>query len=128
MTHVPQARKLGDFFAHLVGEGRCREVPVGPDFWERGLAELPPGRLVSLLPTGPRWTTWERHPQGEEFILQLSGTLDLLLDDGDAVRPLTLGAGEFVVMPAGWWHTADDSAAGQALFITPGEGTEIRER
>lgn len=125
---VPIPRRFGDYFAVLPGATSCAEVAVGPDFWERGIAELPAGRLVSLLETGSAWSTWERHPHGEEFILQLAGALALILDDETSQCELRLEAGEFVVMPAGWWHTANTSEAGHALFITPGEGTEFRQR
>lgn len=128
MSEAPQVRQLGAYFAHLSGPGDCIEVLVGSDFWGEGMMHLPPGRLVSMLPTGAAWPTWECHPLGEEFILQLSGALSLQLDDGNKVHEVQLKAGEFVVMPAGWWHTANASEEGQALFITPGEGTEVRER
>lgn len=125
---IPKTRKFGDYFAVLTGDTSCEEVAVGRNFWEEGIAKLPTGRLVSLLPTGSAWPTWERHPHGEEFILQLAGALELILDDGTVHQPLRLESGEFIVMPAGWWHTADTSEVGQALFITPGEGTEVRQR
>ena len=36
--------------------------------------------------------------------------------------------GERVLNPPGVWHTADVHEPGDALFITPGEGTEHKPR
>lgn len=121
------AHRLGEHFVQLVGEGACHVVPVGPHFWSAGIADLPPGRLVSVIETSASWPTWERHPAGEELIIQLSGVLTLILD-GPAPSSVTLRPGEFVVVPAGVWHTADAEEPSRAIYITPGDGTEVRER
>ena len=89
---------------------------------------LPPGRLVSLIESAEDWTSWERHPHGEEFILQLSGILELILEQGRGQNTLTLQPNDFAIVPSGVWHTANVPLAGSTLFITPGEGTENRER
>jgi hypothetical protein len=39
-----------------------------------------------------------------------------------------LEAGQAVVNPRGVWHTVDVHEPGQALFVTPGRGTEHRPR
>ena len=74
------------------------------------------------------WSTWERHPAGEELVVLLSGRVDLIqeLDEGEHV--VALRPGQAVVNPPGVWHTAVVHEPGSALFITPGEGTEVRPR
>lgn len=125
---TPRSYHLGDFFAQLSEPGRCLAVEVGNDFWERGVPQLPPGRLVSLIESSENWESWERHPNGEEFILQLTGSLELILDLGHRQDTLTLNPNDFAIVPQGVWHTANVPLAGHALYITPGEGTEHRRR
>jgi len=111
----------------------ARAVPL-PDFaWtpeyldaygERFAADGDEGRLVAMGRNRESWPTWERHPAGEELVVLLSGRVDLIqrLDDGE--RRIALQPGQAVVNPPGVWHTADVHEPGDALFITPGRGTE----
>lgn len=86
------------------------------------------GRLVVMGPMSGSWDSWERHPAGEEVVVLLSGRADLIqrIDGGE--RRITLTAGRAAVNPPGVWHTADVHEPGQALFITPGRGTEHEPR
>jgi mannose-6-phosphate isomerase-like protein (cupin superfamily) len=86
------------------------------------------GRLVTLSPQEHTWTTWERHPAGEELVVQLSGRVILIQDLPDGENRLELGPGQAAINPKGVWHTADVLEAGDALFITPGRGTAHRAR
>ncbi len=62
------------------------------------------------------------------MIIQLSGELALLLEINGATIERRLRKGEFLIVPRAVWHTANVISAGQALFITPGTGTEGRPR
>ena len=86
------------------------------------------GRLVTMGRNGESWSTWERHPAGEEVVVMLSGRVDLIqrIDGGE--RRTTLEPGQAVINPTGVWHTADVHEPGDALFITPGRGTEHEPR
>jgi mannose-6-phosphate isomerase-like protein (cupin superfamily) len=86
------------------------------------------GRLVLIDRQGETWSIWERHPAGEEVVVLLSGRVDLLQDVDGVTRRIEMHPGQAVVNPAGVWHTADVHEAGDALFITPGRGTEHRPR
>ena len=86
------------------------------------------GRLVSFGRHEGDWTSWERHPAGEEVVLVITGRVVLHQEIDDEVRQTELGPGQFVVNPPGVWHTADVVEPGDALFITPGLGTEHRPR
>ena len=126
---------LADSPIHL-GRG-ATAVPL-PDFsWsaeylaayvERFAADGDEGRLVTMGVLSATWDTWERHPAGEEVVLVLSGRADLIqrIDGGE--RRIALSAGQAAVNPAGVWHTADVHEPGEALFITPGRGTEHEPR
>jgi quercetin dioxygenase-like cupin family protein len=86
------------------------------------------GRMVCVFDQGETWTTWERHPAGEELVVLLEGRVDLIQEIDGEERRIELHAGEAVVNPAGVWHTADVHEPGRGLFITPGKGTEHKPR
>jgi mannose-6-phosphate isomerase-like protein (cupin superfamily) len=86
------------------------------------------GRLVLLGELTESWDSWERHPAGEEVVAVLSGRADLIQEIDGEHRRVELRAGQAVINPPGVWHTADIHETGQALFITPGLGTEHRPR
>src|SRR5580658_5864055 len=75
------------------------------------------GRLVVISPASNTWTSWERHPAGEELVVQLSGAVTLFQEIGGAVRTIELSRGLAVVNPRGVWHTVDVHEPGEALFI-----------
>ncbi len=87
------------------------------------------GRLVSLFRFDGDWPGWEMHPAGDEVVVCLSGTMELIqeLEDGTHVHT-RLCAGEYAVNPPGTWHTADIEGEATGLFITAGEGTQHRPR
>ncbi|GGZ12080.1 cupin domain-containing protein [Novosphingobium colocasiae] len=87
------------------------------------------GRLVSLYDFAESWTSWEMHPEGEELVVCLSGTITLIQEAADgAIGTVVLAAGQYAINPAGVWHTADVSGPVTALFVTAGIGTQHRER
>jgi mannose-6-phosphate isomerase-like protein (cupin superfamily) len=86
------------------------------------------GRLVTMGEQAASWDSWERHPAGEELVVQLSGRAILIQEiDGEELRT-ELRSGQAIINPPGVWHTADVLEAGDALFITPGRGTEHKPR
>lgn len=130
---MSDAFNLSSTFVHL-GLG-ATATPL-PDFsWsreyldaytERFDADGNEGRLVCLMPQEATWYSWERHPAGEEVVILLSGRVDLIQEIDGEERVVPLGPGQAVVNPPGVWHTARVREPGQALFITPGRGTEGR--
>lgn len=86
------------------------------------------GRLVQLYSFNASWTSWERHPVGDEAVICISGEMVLIQELPEGPRKVTLRAGEYAVNPRGVWHTADAAAPATALFITAGRGTEHRPR
>jgi hypothetical protein len=97
-------------------------------YGERHAADGVEGRLVSLHTFDRPWDTWEMHPKGAELVVCTDGVITLYQEIDGAARALTLRKGEAVVNPPGVWHTADCDAPCTALFITAGEGTEVRPR
>ena len=118
-------------YLHLADGGQATALPVTATFWQDlgsgALAAVgESGRLVSTGSYASDWTSWEMHPQGEEFVCLMSGAADFLLQraDGGVDTVHLAGPGAFVLVPAGAWHTAKVSEPTSMLFITPGTGTE----
>lgn len=112
-------------------------VPFGDADWSREwldryeatfAADGEDGRMVCVFPQPSTWTTWERHPAGEELVVLLSGRVDLIQEIDGVERTIELRAGGAAINPRGVWHTADVHEPGSGLFVTPGVGTEHRPR
>jgi mannose-6-phosphate isomerase-like protein (cupin superfamily) len=132
---MTEAFPLERFPVHL---GRGARIVTQPEFsgmeWyaayaERNAADGADGRLVSLHSFSASWTSWERHPAGDEAVICTAGEIILIqeLPDG-TTRRVALRAGDCAINPAGVWHTADVAGHATALFITAGLGTENRPR
>lgn len=126
---------LATTLVHLGSGGRATPLPDFAwtpehlDAYERRFAaDGDDGRLVMTFRSEASWPAWERHPAGEEVVVLLSGRIDLIQRTGDGERRIALRPGQAVVNPTGVWHTADVHEPGEALFITPGRGTEHMPR
>jgi mannose-6-phosphate isomerase-like protein (cupin superfamily) len=85
--------------------------------------------LISSFSFESSWSSWERHPAGDEVVCLLSGDVQMVLDRGGVEEVIRLREpGSYVVVPKGTWHTARTSVPTQMLFVTPGEGTETKPR
>lgn len=98
------------------------------DYDQRHSSDGKEGRLVAVHTFRESWKGWEMHPFGDEVVLCLSGCMTLIQECPNGLVETQLSANEYIINPAGVWHTADVSSEATALFITPGEGTEHRER
>ncbi|HEY8604278.1 cupin domain-containing protein [Tsuneonella suprasediminis] len=95
----------------------------------RHAADGAEGRLVTVHSFSGDWNMWEMHPHGDEVVLCLEGEMALHQERPDGTGgTATIAAGEYVINPAGTWHTADIASHAKALFITAGEGTRHRPR
>ena len=115
-------------FVHLPDGPTAALLEVTPDFWEKldARRDLHGGRLVSAYRFAEDWTSWERHPAGDELVLQLSGAIDFVLAEPGGERVVPLRGLAALVVPRGVWHTARLKEPSEALFLTRGEGTEHR--
>lgn len=115
-------------FLALEPAGGARPIEVGPSFWDdvvAGRRTDMDGLVVSAYDYTANWS-WERHPSGDEVVVQLSGTTTFVLEvDGEEQR-VTVPAGRAVVVPAGVWHRAEVLEPGRVLHLTHGRGTEHR--
>jgi mannose-6-phosphate isomerase-like protein (cupin superfamily) len=131
----PGAFDLARVYVHLGLGARAATLPDftwSPEYLARyeadHAADGDDGRLVMIGPEAETWTSWERHPAGDEVVVLLSGHQTLIQDVDGEERRIELRPGQAVINPRGVWHTADVHEPGSALFITPGRGTEHRPR
>ena len=118
-------------FLHVRDGGRADMVGVEDSFWEDLAAgrhpQLEQGRLMSAFTFSEPWSTWERHPAGEELVMLLAGEATVVLEEGGQPHAVHLRApGDYVLVPRNIWHTAHTDVTTTMLFLTPGEGTQHR--
>jgi mannose-6-phosphate isomerase-like protein (cupin superfamily) len=128
-------RDLRTFPIHLgLGAGASAQPAfTGMEWYEayaqRTEADGAEGRLVSLFDFTSDWDSWEMHPAGDEVVVCISGEMTLIQERPDgSLHSEPLSAGQYLINPAGTWHTANIAEAATALFITAGEGTTGRPR
>lgn len=83
--------------------------------------------------TGPGPHLGEMHPDGDEFLHVVSGTMELILDDGDLgtigdETVIVLRAGDACVVPRGAWHRLVAVEPSYLVHVTPGPHGEARPR
>jgi mannose-6-phosphate isomerase-like protein (cupin superfamily) len=122
--------QLQNTFAVIKPDLSVETIDVSPTLYQDLDARFDQFRSHQLVATyefTEDWPTWERHPQGDEIVILLSGAATMLLQRESGQQFVEMAApGEYVVVPRNTWHTARVRTATRMLFITPGEGTENR--
>ena len=116
-------------YVHLAENGVATELPGGAEFWampEADKVRYGNGWLVSEFEFAADWPNWEMHPNADEFVYLLSGSVELHLEQPDGLRNVALTGRAAVVVPRGIWHTAKVAGASRMLHVTRGAGTELR--
>jgi quercetin dioxygenase-like cupin family protein len=135
LTDTPAAVDLLTTPVHL-GLG-SRVLPIEGFAWDPEVlehysaaveADGAEGRLVAIFDGDGSWTSWERHPSGDELVVCLSGQVTMIREVDGEPEPVVLRPGAAMINPAGVWHTADIEGPARILTITPGVGTEHRPR
>lgn len=99
----------------------------------------PPRRIdgysIGAIPNidGPGPHGGEVHPDGDEFLYLVSGTMELLLDDGDerevgVETKVLLRSGDAYVVPRGVWHRLEAVEPSYLIHVTPGPNGSHRPR
>jgi len=95
----------------------------------RNAADGAEGRLVTMYRFAESWPMWEMHPNGDEVVLCISGSMTMYQEMADgSTATAVIGPGEYAINPPGAWHTVDVDGEASALFITAGLGTQHRPR
>lgn len=123
---------LESTFAVLAPGGAVHPVEVTPTLYpdlDARFGGFKGCHLVALHRFEADWPTWEIHPEGDEVVCLLSGEAQMVLEreGGEEVVHLR-EPGAYVIIPRATWHTARIATAATLLFITPGEGTDNRDK
>jgi len=116
-------------------------VNIGRD-WTMTIAPSPPGPprridgyTIGVVPNidGPGPHGGEVHPDGDEFLYVVSGTMELILDDGDeqaagVETTVLLQSGDACVVPRGVWHRLESVEPSCLVHVTPGPNGGHRPR
>lgn len=116
-------------YVHLAPEGTATELAGGAAFWSLPASEIERyghGWLITEFEFASDWPNWEMHPNADEFVYLLSGSVDLLLELPEQTRTVPLRGSAAVVVPRGVWHTAKVHAPSRVLHVTLGSGTQHR--
>jgi quercetin dioxygenase-like cupin family protein len=63
---------------------------------------------------------WERHPDDDEFLHVIEGSVEIEILDGDGSRVTTVDAGSIFVVPRDRWHRHRHTGLVKELYLTPG--------
>jgi mannose-6-phosphate isomerase-like protein (cupin superfamily) len=70
----------------------------------------------------------EMHPDGDELLYLVSGSIDVIVEDGGTQEEvgretvLRLEAGQACLVPKGAWHRVDVREPSHLVHVTPGPG------
>ena len=98
---------------------------TAPDFWQSLAERNLDGRLTGVVQL-VQDSHWEMHPGGDEVLVGLSGSMEIILDHGGTTESATLEHGRMCVVPRGVWHRLVVNEPGRLLFATPGPTTQHR--
>jgi mannose-6-phosphate isomerase-like protein (cupin superfamily) len=110
--------------------------------WSMAIAPAPlgppkriDGYTIGAIPhiEGPGPHAGEVHPDGDEFLLVVSGKMELILDDGDeravgVETTVLLGPGDAYIVPRGVWHRLESVEPSYLIHVTPGPNGDHRPR
>lgn len=120
---------LSSHYIFLDTAGRAATVKGGDAFWSLPRDALEPyghGWLLSEHTFSTDWPQWEMHPQADEIVRLMSGSVELLLEWPTGIQSVRLGAGSAYVIPKGAWHTVKVIEPCRMLHVTQGAGTQHR--
>ncbi len=114
-------------------------IDLGADFvgigWDGSARPLegpgPPPRIDGI--TVGSWITdgsaphgGERHDDGDEVLVLVSGAVTVVLDTDAGVEAVDVSPGHAVVVPRGVWHKVVVRQRSHIVFLTPGPAFATR--
>ncbi len=122
MTNSSDAHQLDKTYLTLTNDGVVAALPARPG---------PPPRVDGLLIGAPLMTRnaphrGELHPDGDEILYVVSGSVEVVLEEEGGDRRVPAVAGQAVVVPRGIWHRVELQEPTRLLHITPGPGGDHR--
>lgn len=129
-TPEPSSARFEGKVANIMRTGAIAVVPAPP-----GPPRRIDGYTIGAIPRldGASPHGGEVHPDGDEFLYIVSGTVELILDDGDehavgAETKVVLRAGDAYVVPRGMWHQLEMVEPTHLVHVTPGPNGGHRPR
>jgi mannose-6-phosphate isomerase-like protein (cupin superfamily) len=107
---------------------KIRSAPPGPP---RRIDGYTIGAVPDIEGPGPHGG--EVHPDGDELLYLVNGTMELILDDGDeraagVETRVRLRSGDAYVVPRGVWHRLEAVEPSYLIHVTPGPNGGARPR
>ena len=117
---MPNSFRATNTVLHLAGSGAIPLWDNDASSWNpTDHPELNSGQVLSVFTYSKTWDYQERHLDGEEMVLVLSGDVDLLLDHGKGEVAIRVESGSGSIVPTGTWHRIAPRKSSTVLFITP---------
>jgi len=133
MNQTEKALHLATTCLRLKPDCSIEKLPVDAEFWPRlmsgKLGSFHHEYLVTVTNLEKDCQQWEIHPNGDEIVVMLSGSVDFIVETEQGEQTITVrDSGDFAFVPKGCWHTANVLSPRTMLFITAGEGTMGKPR
>jgi mannose-6-phosphate isomerase-like protein (cupin superfamily) len=128
---VTECIDLSRTFVHLSNQGDAQPIEVTPRFWRESSSKPLYDRVVGAFEFDSAEdlhpSMQEMHPESDELLFVVSGALDVILQEGDQERTVTLAAGQAAIVPRGVWHRLTMRKPGKLLFINSRTGMGSRD-
>jgi hypothetical protein len=117
---------LAEQFVHLARDGGARRVLADSFRSQAEGEELSGGRLMGAIRMAKDPDHWEMHPDGDEIIILLSGSMDVILCEADKHRVVSLRDSGVCIVPRSTWHRQTVLSPCEFIFVTPAKGTQLQ--
>lgn len=124
---------LQDAIVHLSDNGAIRSHANDVGFLQLATAnpELMEGYILSLHHAADsaavHYPTWEMHPEGDELLILLSGSMSTELRQERSQSIELLACQTASIVPAGVWHRLIVHEPSMLIAITPRKGTLLED-
>jgi len=107
---------------HLADDGAAKIIDVDEEFWSQiaHRTDLHQGRLLSASRMTGSPGHWEMHPRGDEILILLPGSVDVILETTRSEQVVALRKRGSCIVPSGVWHRQIVHEPSEMIFITPG--------
>ena len=128
------AVQLAENCIHLAREGHMSSHARTADFFKNAATDpaFSNGFVLAVhnvtTPSDVHYPTWEMHPEGDELLVSISGSLSVEYREDNEVRTVPLPTLSAFVVKAGLWHRLFVAAPSVLMSITPRHNTVHDER
>lgn len=129
----PAAVRLQDNCIYLSRDGAMRSYPKTAEFFRNTNKnpELMDGRILALQnvngPQDVHYPTWEMHPEGDELLILVSGSLSVEFREGKKERTAPLPPQAAFIVSVGVWHRLIVHEPSVLIALTPRHNTVLEK-